>query len=263
VAKDIEIMKEFVVILSETDRSALASIRTLPKVEAAACVVADETPQIFLRGILSADKLPIEIQKLPIQEIFILKENLLFPIGGVTPLSKLPDLRWQSLLDFLPIELPKSPFPAVVDVKIPIRLVDSAQIQKSCALLTDFKEWANYVETAPEVRLNKCFFAVSKSGKALILSNDFLPPITGTTYWQDEQILLPCGKAFEFGITAHLLTKKYALEKGGFLFFSEELDIDKPQRIDLQDFVRCTRSAVRLTQDNIKHGRVRKNRVDF
>ena len=255
-------MKEFVVILFETDCFALASIRTLPNVKAATCVVADKTPQIFLRGILSADKPPIEIQKLPTQDVFILKDNLLFPISGVTPLSKLPDLKWQSLLDFLPIELPKSPFPAVVDAKIPVRLVDSAHIQKSCALLTDFKNWVNYVETAPDVRLNKCFFAVSKSGKALILSDDFLPPINGTAYWQDEQILLPCGKAFEWAITARLLTKKYDLELGSLLFFSKELGIDTPQRIDLLDFVRCTRSAVRLTQDNIRHGRVRKNRFD-
>jgi MoxR-vWA-beta-propeller ternary system domain bpX2 len=242
-------MKEFVVILSETDRSALASIRTLPKVEAAACVVADETPQIFLRGILSADKLPIEIQKLPIQAVFILKENLLFPIGGVTPLSKLPDLKWQSLLDFTPIELPKSPFPAVVDAKTPVRLVDSEHIQKSCALLTDFKEWAGYVETAPQVRLNKLFFAVSKNGKVLILSDDVLPPISGSMYWQDAQMLLPCGKAFELSITAYLLTKKYDLERRALFLFSEELGMETPQRIELQDFVPCTRSAVRLTQE--------------
>jgi hypothetical protein len=251
VAENIEIMKEFVVILSETDRSALAAIRTLPKVQAAACVVADKTPQIFLRGILGAEKPPVEIQKLPIQQLFILKDNLLFPIGGMTPLSKLPDLKWQSLMDFLPIELPKSPFPAVVEATTPVRLVDSEDIQKSCALLTDFTEWANYVETAPDVRLNSLYFAVSKRGKVVILG-DVLPPISGSMYWQDAQILLPCGKTFEWTITARLLTKKHNLEGKALLLFSEELGIDTPQRIDLQNFVKCTRSAVRLTQEQNK-----------
>ena len=245
-------MNEFVVILSEKDRDALAGIRTLANVEAAT-FVADNTPQIWLRRIFSKNKPPVDIQKLPIQSIFVLKNGLLFPIGGLTPLSKLPNLRWQLLADFIPIELPKSALPAIVEATTAARLVVSEHQQKGVALLTHFEEWHKYVENAPEIRLRRLQFAVSQKGQVLVMG-DVLPPIRGQVFWQDEQILLPCGVAFEWAITARLLSKKYKLEKKAFLLFdmmpTRTLVETLPQRIDLDSFVDCTRSAVRLTQQN-------------
>jgi hypothetical protein len=241
-------MKEFVVVLFEKNRDALAEIRTLPKL-AAAVFEENEAAQIWLRGIFEKERLPSDIQKLPIIQYFILNNGLLFPINGTTPVGKLPNLTWQLLTDFITIEVPKSALPAVVDVKTGVRLVVSEQEQRGVALLTDFKTWFNYVETAPEIRLNQLKFAVSERGEVVVLG-DILPPINGQQFWQDEQILLPCGKAFEWSITARLLAKKYKLTKRALLLFDDYSETKLPQRIDLEDFMNCTRSAVRLTQQN-------------
>ena len=241
-------MKEFVVILTEEDRNLLADIRTHPNLRASAL-----TPLIWLRGIFSKEKLPLSIQKLPIQSIYILKDNLLFPLGSLTPLSKLPDLEWRLLTDFIPIELPKSAFPALVETTTIVRLVVSEQEQKGVALLSDFEEWFKYVENAPDIRLRRLKFAVAENGQVLVMG-DILPPIPGRMFWQDEQILLPFGTAFEWAITARLLSKKYKLDKTALLLFDttsmDSLEHKSPQRIDLEYFVDCTRSAVRLTQQN-------------
>lgn len=239
-------MKEFVALLSEKDRSALYSIRTLPKVQAAVFVESD-VAQMWLRGIFGKEKPPIEIQKLPIQQVFVLKEGLLFPNGGLTPLSKLPNLKWQLLTDFMPIELPTSAFPAVVETTTAVRLVVSEQEQKGVALLTDFKDWLNYVETAPDIRLQLLKFAASNTGKVVIIGT-ILPPIQGQTFWQDEHVLIPCGQAFEWAMTARLLSKKYKLTKNALLLFSDSLAVELPQRIDLENFVNASRSAVRFTK---------------
>jgi hypothetical protein len=239
-------MKEFVVILSEQDRFSLMDMRTLPKVQAAV-FVENDTPNIWLRGIFGKEKPSIEIQKLPIQQLFVLKEGLLFPINGLTPLSKLPLLTWQLLTDFMPIELPTSAFPAVVEATTAVHLVVSEQEQKGVALLTAFKDWLNYVETAPDIRLQQLKFAASDKEKVLIMG-DVLPPIQGQTFWQDAQVLIPCGQAFEWAITARLLSKKYKLTKTALLLFSDSLEVELPQRIDLENFVNASRSAVRFTQ---------------
>lgn len=245
-------MKEFVVILSENNREILADIRTLPDVKAAV-FVEDNTPRIWLRGIFSKNKLPLAVQKLPIERIFILKENLLFPVGGLTPLSKLPNFKWELLSQFLPIDLPKSAFPALVEATTKVRLVISEQEQKGIALLTDFEEWLKYVENAPKIRLQRLQFAVSEHRQVLVVG-DILPPIRGRVFWQDGQILLPLGLAFEWTLAAKLLAQKHDLGEKAILFFdtnSTELQKDiSPQRIDLENFVDCTHSAVRLTKQN-------------
>jgi hypothetical protein len=229
----------FIVVLNERDRDALADIRLLSNVE-----VAVDSAQIWLRIPLSNEGLATEIRQLPLVETYLLDENeLLYPLGGVTPVGKLKPLSWMSLPLFMPIELPVSVMPAEVSETVTIQIVASAKEQKAMALSTTATAWLDYVISAPEVRLKRLKFAVSDANNVLIVGEP-LPPIEGETYWLNNNIFMPSGYDFELPIVSELIYQKENLQNQAFLCFNTE---GSHHRIEELDFVLATRSAVRLT----------------
>jgi MoxR-vWA-beta-propeller ternary system domain bpX2 len=229
----------FIVVLNEKDRNALADIRLLSNVE-----VAVDSSQIWLRTPLLNGGLDMEIRQLPLVETYILDENeLLYPLGGVTPIGKLKSLKWMTLTDFIPIELPVSVMPAEVSETVTIEVVASQKEQKATALSTTASAWLAYVSTAPEARLKRLKFAVSDANNVLVVGEP-LPPIEGQTYWLHNNIFMPSGYDFELPIVSELIYQKENLQNHAFLCFNTE---GVPHRIEELDFVLATRSAVRLT----------------
>jgi MoxR-vWA-beta-propeller ternary system domain bpX2 len=229
----------FIVVLTEKDRDALAAIRLFPNIE-----VATFMAQIWLRIPLSNEGLATEIRQLPLVETYLLDENeLLYPLGGVTPVGKLMPMSWMSLPLFMPIELPVSVMPAEVSETVNTQIVASAKEQKAMALCTTSTEWLAYVITAPEVRLKRLKFAVSDANNVLIVGEP-LPPIEGETYWLSNNIFMPSGYDFELPIVSELIYQKENLQNQAFLCFNTE---GSHHRIEELDFVLATRSAVRLT----------------
>lgn len=229
----------FIVVLNEKDRDALADIRLLQNVD-----VAVDASQIWLRSPLLNGGLDMEIRQLPLLETYILDGNeLLYPLGGVTPIGKLKPLKWQSLTDFIPIELPVSVMPAVISDTVGINIVPSSKEQKAVALSTTAEAWLAYVSTAPEARLKCLKFAVSDVNELLVVGEP-LPSIEGKTYWMRHNIFLPSGFDFELPIVSELIYQKENLQNQAFLLFNTE---GVHHRIEELDFVLATRSAVRLT----------------
>lgn len=233
-------MHEYIIILAEKDAGALGRVRCWPGAQAAR-----QDGVVWLRGIFAKDRPPVAIRQLPAVKTYRAGEGgLLFPEGALTPVGELPRLNWQSLKDFIPVELPVSALPGRVTEQAPVRLVASGRAEQGAALLTTRDAWANWVETAPSVRLQCLHFAASADGKALILGAA-MPPLPGRELWMRHQILLPAGFDFEYPVVSELIQRKYNPGKQAMLLFDENGRFDK---IDGKSFVRATRSAVRMTQ---------------
>lgn len=232
-------MKEFIIVLAEKDVDALGYIRCHPQAQAA-----KQEGQIWLRGIFAKEQPELTIRQLPAQRTYRLGDgNLLFLPGGLTPVGELPKLPWQPLTQFLPVELPVSALPAVVQRRVSLQVIPSGQVEQGAALLADWPVWATYADTAPIIRLQRLRFAASAHGKALILG-DVLPPMPGREYWMRDGILLPGGFDFEFPVVSELVQEKHNPDNDAVLLFDENGSMDKISR---SHFVAATRSAVRKT----------------
>lgn len=233
----------FILVLKQTDRAALAAIRLLPNLE-----VATEGTDIWLKLPLSNDGLDPKIRQLPLISTFIVDEKqLLYPIGGLTPVGRLQPMRWQPLTAFMPVELPVSILPATTAAAVSVKVVPSEKERDAAALMTSAAAWLAYVSTASEVRLKRLKFAVSGDKKVFIMGSP-LPPIEGNTYWLDNHIFMPTGFDFALPIVSELIFQSEKLENQTFLCFDTEGGY---ARLDVLDFVLATRSAVRLSLQKV------------
>lgn len=233
----------FILVLKQTDRAALAAIRLLPNLE-----VATEGTDIWLKWPLSNEGLDPKIRPLPLISTFIVDDKqLLYPIGGLTPVGRLKPMRWQSLTDFMPIELPVSILPATAAAAVLVNIVPSEKEREAAALQTSANAWLAYVSTAPEARLKRLRFAVSDEQKVFVMGAP-LPSIEGDTYWLQNNIFMPSGFDFALPIVSELIFQREKLENQAFLCFNTE---GAYFRLDNLDFVLATRSAVRLSLQSL------------
>lgn len=232
-------MKEWVFTLSKKHKTDLGPIRCLSR-----WLAAEDEATIWLKGGMANEGVDLRIRQLPIDHSYLLDENLqLFPIGGLTPLGILPSMEWRILTDFIPIEFPIAALPAQPTATYSPQLVAATFEQHCEGILTDWDTWSKYAVNAPRVRLEGLRFAVSGL-KAVFILGTPLPPIQGSAYWKDQQLLLPAGWAFQRSMSAQILARKLCPQKDAFLLFHKRGDWES---IPESAFVKASRSAVRLT----------------
>jgi hypothetical protein len=233
-------MKELILVLSQTDKAALGSVRCLPGLQAA-----EAEGFIWVRGIPALEKIDLRIRQLPGLHTYLLDaDNNLFPPGGLTPVGKLKSLNWVALSSFVTVELPVSALPGKIDQQHAIRLVPSGRSQAGNALLTDLETWKAYAEHASLVRLQQTRFAVSEKNKVLIIGSP-LPALPGREYVLQDTLLLPCGYEFDPPVICSLVITRFDPLKEALLLFDTNGTWEK---IPTTAFVHSTRSAIRLTK---------------
>lgn len=233
-------MNELIIVLSQTDKAALGSVRCLPGLKAA-----EADGFIWLRGIPVKEQIDLRIRQLPGLHTYTMDaDHNLFPPGGLTPVSKLPSLHWVSLPDLITVKLPVSALPGKIGQQHPIRLVPCGQSQPGNALLTDLHSWKAYGEEAPLVRLQQTRFALSEKNKVLIIGTP-LPALPGKEYVLQGTLLLPCGYAFDPPVISALVVARLDPSKEALLLFNIDGSWEK---IPKEYFVASTRSAIRFTK---------------
>ncbi|WP_153796014.1 hypothetical protein [Foetidibacter luteolus] len=231
--------KEMILLMDESNRQALGTVRCLPGLYAA---VSDKG--IWVKGWGHTEEIAIEIKQLPVKKKFLKDDsNRLYPPGLPVPVDVLPALNWQPLQEFVPVKVPVAALPGNIETGIPIKIVASAKERKGEALVTTLSLLKAFAETAPEARLEAIVFAVSENKEVLLMGNP-LPPMPGREYWLLHDILLPCGYDFDLPALAVLISEKLIKNKEAFLLFD---DRGTWQKIDKSFFVKAARSAVRLT----------------
>lgn len=170
--------------------------------------VAFETDTIWIKDFSLEQIDATEIQQIPYKTIYELKDNLLFEKGKLLPTRKLPSgLLWTPILRALPVSLPKFNHNFFgVDQKLKIVLKHSEDIKEAIALLVDYEELKLYIESAPKYRLEPLQWVVIDKS-ALIIGSPLLP-IKGTTYWIDNNFLIPTGYNFEWFALVKILQEK-------------------------------------------------------
>ncbi|GAA3936255.1 hypothetical protein GO495_14090 [Chitinophaga oryziterrae] len=238
-------MTEIVIVLSTAHAAALGSVRTFPGL-----LAARSGEEIWVRGI-PAGKPDKKISVLPVMHTYFMDEQeRLFAPAAQTPVAMLPALEWIPLLSFIKVTLPVSALPGVLEAPQRVKLVrrnGNVIIPGNDALLTSLEIWDTYVSTAPLVRLQHLYFAVSENREALIIGTPIMP-LPGKTYILGDNILLPAGYDFDPPAITSLVTTTLNPLHDGILLFHENGHWEK---IKFDCFVPATRSAVRLTNSMI------------
>ena len=225
-------------VLPASAYNALGNVRTIPRLAAAR-----HGDHIWLRGI-SPHQPEKALRQLPVLHTYLLDaEERLFLSGKRTPHSALPYLSWEPLLSFIKAELPMSALPARLQEQYMPVLVPSGIPAEVQALLTSLQTWKEYAETAPLIRLQRLRFAATEDGRALITGTP-VPSIPGKVYTIRYNILLPAGYDFDLPALASLTAARLNPENTALLLFHVN---GQWERIPAQNFVRATRSAIRLT----------------
>jgi len=232
-------MTDWIYTIANNDKSALYRVRILTD-----WLVAENETGIWLKGEVDQE-VPSAIEQLPCTARFRMDiNNRLFPIGKLTPTGVLPPLKWCTLQDFLPVEMLVAALAGEGESAIAVRLVRSDIERKSELLLVHWKDWAHYGRKAPNIRLAPLRFATNTEGETLIWGEP-LPPLPGTVFWQEHQVFLPAGWAFEQEIVAEILAETYGKDKSTFLLFRETGQWEK---INWAHFVGASRKAIHQTR---------------
>lgn len=224
-------------LLHTTDRDHLGAVRVIPGLKAA-----EAGSHIWLRGIPAEEKWDLRLRSLPAVHTYELRgAGLLFEAGANTPVATLPDLAWQELPAFLPVESPTSALPGVVETLYPVLLKPAGQEAESSAMIVPLADLKQYAEHAPAVRLEHLRYAVAANGTALVLGTPLLP-LPGKIYWQRGQLLIPAGHDFDPPIVGALVEAEASPLKDALVLFAENGQWERIEHAFIQSL---SRSGVR------------------
>jgi hypothetical protein len=226
--------------------AATAPLRTVPGIEV--CVTDD---RLWLRGTQWTDDLDRSFRKILGAERFHQKtDGQLVPWSRILPTARLPDGAWRSLSTWLQPVLPTTVYPSTIGKQAALHLVRTYVERDANVLRVDTHAWRNYAATAPRVRLLHLAFAVSEDGQVVIRGLP-LPPLQGAQFVEVNGIAAPTGWTWTPALDAASLRQSIGITDGGLAMFTLEGTCDV---IEADNFVRATRSAVRLTEEALRHG---------
>ncbi len=228
-------MREIVLELSGVD--ALALIRDTPGL-----LAAHHGKSVWVKGIPQSNATDPKYWQLPFKKICSLdSDGYLYEWNTQVPFSKFPDLAWQPLADVLKIIPPVAAIAGQVSAPESFRLVPSAVVKKSEALITSVTHLKQYAQTAYRFRLQSLRMVVNQNGQALLLGNP-LPPLPGREYWFYNNMLLPCGYQPEYEVTGAVLAKQLTAGGNMLPLFAPD---GSYELIPTKLFTPVTRSSVR------------------
>lgn len=229
-------MAEFLLQLPETDVEQLGGIRIIPGLMAAV-----HNNHIWVKGIPVAQQTDSRLWTIPGGRVYTIAEDgHVFNTDSRVPFMQLQNLNWQPLKDMLQVEPPVSAIKGALPAPAQFRLVRAGNVNQSSALLTDLLDLIDYAETAYRFRLQRLSYAVSNEHTALVLGTPLLP-LRGTEYWYYHEMLLPCGYAFEYEITAADILAHISPSNGLVVFNTN----GTYSNIPAQALVPVTRSGLR------------------
>ena len=210
-----------------------------------ACVADD---RLWLRGTKWNDAIDRSLRKiLGAERSHRLANTETARWGEVVPSGVLPHGPWMRLKDWLQPVAPPTLLSGVVTRRAGFRLVRTTTERPANLLIVDFPTWREYAASAPGIRLNRLSFAVSDDARALIRGEP-LPPLEGTRYAEAKGVAAPLGWTWSPAVDAEVVRETLGLAEQdlALLTVAGVCDI-----IRSDEFVRATRSAVRLTEKEI------------
>lgn len=225
--------------VQQSDLAAIRSFRLTPQV-----TVLEEYTTIWLQGSDLNDELQLRVRSIPEAELFHLQpDDQLRRPGERVPCGYLPSGTWTEISQWLQPELPVAILAGRISERVTLRLIRSDRVVESSVLITDIKTWDAYAGSAPRVRLDRWMFAVSENSRVVIRGLP-LPPIPGQHFVENEGIATPAGFEWMPAIDARGVRSLLNISDTDLVLMSED---GSYELVRSQDFVRATRSAVRLS----------------
>jgi hypothetical protein len=221
------------------DAPQVGSLRTNGALE-----VCEERDRIWLRTADPTESLRLKLRGLPGALLFAVSaDGQLCRVGSRVPLGHLPSGPWMQLSTWLHVRLPTAALPARLPNHIPVRLVGHPIYREPNLLLTSLATWTSYGVTAPQVRLDRWHFAVSAKEEVIVRGLP-LPPLPGSRLVEEQGIAVPSGWHWLPAVDADVLRRMFKLSPNDLLLWTAE---GRRERIASDQFVRATRSAIRLS----------------
>ena len=170
----------------------------------------------------------------------------LVPWGKLVPTERLPELGWRPIAEWMHTNLPVAAFPGTETSRVPLSLVRCRAERPAAALLTDADCWLRYATEAPEVRLRRLVFAMSRQ-RVFILGTP-LPPIVGQPYAIEGGVAVACGWSISPAVGSAVIRELLRLETGDVALFGFDGSF---QRIAGEHFMQAGRSAVRASVQGV------------
>jgi hypothetical protein len=212
------------------------------------CVVDD---RLWLRGTKWNEGLDRSLRKILGAERFHrLPGDEIAHWGDTLPSRLLPVGPWTPLRDWLQPAAPATVLTAQMNHRASLRMVRSAEEKSANLLLVGFQVWKDYVVTAPQIRLRQLSFSASADGQALIRGEP-LPPLPGILYFEAEGVARPLGWIWAPMVDTSVLRKALGLDEREVAMLASDGTFEV---MSADDFVRATRSAVRLTEKEFSSG---------
>ena len=206
---------------------------------------------LWLRGEIDEAEIAPQLATIPGARRFdVLADKQLRPLGRLVPEGHLPEGHWQPLATWLQVEFP--PLSSVVSSTPPLEpvrlsLARSGEIREPALLEVSLEILADYIETAPQWRIQRWQLALPRDNTAaqnrtVLVRGLPLPPLPGQIWTEQEGICVPAGYAWEPAVNAAVVRQLLGLDL-------QELGLLDPQgthEVVLPDhWVRASRSAVR------------------
>jgi hypothetical protein len=232
-------MNGWAVRLEAADATYAAALRTVPQLLA----LVDEHA-LWVRGPTLDEPLELRLRSLPgAQRFDVDAANRLTRIGQRIPSGTLPAGDWRPLRDWFAVELPGAALAGVTDERMPLELVRGGKPAEPTLLRLELNAWRDYALQAPQVRLECWTFAVSQSGSVLVRGTP-LPPLPGERFVESAGVAVPAGWTWAPAVEASVVRDVFGLGAGELALWSTD---GSWERVRTEDFVKATRSAVRLS----------------
>ncbi len=237
---------KWVACLEARDAESLAELRLIPGLE-----IATAAHVIWLRGPDWDEALGAALRKIPgLRQFEALPNGSLLPRGARVPDGRLPELRWSPLRANVPVRLP-APAPSGAGNPAPVRLslIRTDVEMPANALLTETLAWLDWTAQAPQIRLRPLRFAAASDGRVWVEGAP-VPAIPGQRFHVRDSIATPCGWTWSPALEAAALARWLSLAADDRALAAED---GRWEIIKVEQFVPATRSAARLTAQELHH----------
>ncbi len=216
----------YFLLLDEVHKADLGTIRVWSNLK-----IAFDGKDIWVKDFTHQQIHSVEVKSIPYKTIFYSKGAKLYLHNSLLPDRNIPaSLLWTQIDRALPISLPDLNHNYFgIQEKISIALVASETEAEAVAMITSLDVLKQYIETAPAIRLEHLFWTILQNKDVLLIGKPLLP-ITGQTYWRQEDVLLPVGFDFDLSILAGKLIDTINPGRRGIVLWNQEnryLFIDK------------------------------------
>jgi hypothetical protein len=233
--------------VSRAEASAVAAaLRLWPNLRGG--IGGDNGADLWLRGDAMDESLERLIRRLaPAARFAVIPaggdDEELVPHTQLLPVARLPrTLDWLPLHELFAVDRPTPALPGSKPAPIKVTIVRSDTLRPAAMLRASLASWADYVSTAPGVRLRGLRFAATAD--EVLVAGEPLPPLPGVRLWEGEGVVVPCGWTWSPPVDARTLRRALALRDHDVALFAED---GTWQYVPAEGFGAARRSAVRRT----------------